>query len=84
MQTGAVGQPGVDHRRRAIEPQPERRDHALDDAHDRRGVNDAGHALDATVALDEHPMGTVHHDLGDRRVGDKRLERSQTADVIIN
>ena len=35
----AVGQAGVDHRRRAVEAQPERRDHPLHDPHDRRRVD---------------------------------------------
>ena len=34
------------------------------------------------VALDEHAVGAVHHDLGDRRIGEQRFERAEAADVV--
>ena len=56
--------------------------HPLDDAHDRVGVELARDRLDAAVALDEHAVRPVHHDLGDRRVGEQRLERPEPVDVV--
>ena len=56
VEARTVGEAGVDHRRRAIEAQPERRDHPLGDAHDRVGVDLALDRLDAAGALDEHAV----------------------------
>ena len=52
VQRATVGQAGVDHRRRAVEAQPERRDHPFDDPHDRRRVDRARDPLDAARAFD--------------------------------
>ena len=82
MEARAVGEPGVDHRRRAIETQAERRDDPLDDPHDGRGVDLARDALDPARAFDEDTVGAVHHDLGDRRIAEQRFERTEPADVV--
>ena len=73
VQPRAVGEPRVDHRRRAIEPEPERRDDPLGDADDGVGVELAVDRFDASATLDEHAVRAVHHDLGDGRVGEQRL-----------
>ena len=52
MEARAVGETGVDERRRPIEPQAERPDDAGDEAADRVGVEIEVHGLDAPVALD--------------------------------
>ncbi len=82
VQPGAVGKPGVDHRRRPVEPQAERADHAFHDARDRRRVELGRHRFEPPVTLDEDATGTVHHDLGDVGIGEERLEHAETADLV--
>ena len=83
VQSRAVGQAGVDHRRRAVEPQPERRDRrARRPARSSARRSCTAPRSSRPVALDEDAIGTVHHDLGDRRVGEQRLERAEPADVV--
>ena len=77
VQARAVGKAGVDHRRRAIEAQAERRDDPLDEPHDAFGVEWERDRLDAPVALDVRAAGPVDHHLGDGGVGEQRLERTE-------
>ena len=56
MEARAVGEAGVDHRRCAVEPQPERRDDALDEAQDPARVEREGHWLEPAGALDERAV----------------------------
>src|SRR5581483_3537543 len=81
VETGAVGEPCVDHRRGAVEPQPERRDDATDETYDRRGVESQRDGLEPALPLDERATRAVEHDLGDRRVMEQGLERSQPRDL---
>ena len=81
MQPRPVREARVDHRRRAIEAKPERRDHALRDAQDRFGVELAGDRFEPAGPLDEYPIRPVHHDLVDRRVREQRLQRPEPVDL---
>ena len=62
------------------DPEPERPDHPLDEVRDRRLVERHRHPLQPPAPLDPHPVGAVDHHLGDRRVGQQRLERAEAAD----
>jgi len=81
VDAGAVGQAGVDQWRRPVDPQAQRGDDLLDEVLDGLGVEDNGDAHHGTVALHPDPTRPVHHDLGDRRVTQERLERPQAAHV---
>jgi hypothetical protein len=76
-----IGQPRVDDRRRAVGPQPQRRNHALDQQVDRRALEHEGSALEPSRPLDPHGTGPVDEDVGHARVGEQRLERAQAADA---
>jgi hypothetical protein len=64
----------VDHRRRPVEPQVERRHHAFHQMDDRGGVESEHDRLDSSVSLDVRAARTVGHHLGDRRIGEQRFE----------
>ncbi len=82
VQARTVGKAGVDHRRRTVEPQAQRCDDPLDQVHDRVGVEFEDDGLQTARALDVGAPRTVDHDLGDRRVGEQRLERTETRDFV--
>ena len=64
----AGAQAGVDHRAGLVDPAVDRGDDAVDGLEQLLGADEAllGQ-LDATEPLDEDAIGTVDHDLGDRR-----------------
>ena len=82
VQAGAVGQAGVDHRRGAVEPQPERCHDPFDDVDDARGVEVEHHRFEPAGAFDVGTAGTVDHDLGDGGIGEQGLERPQPRDLV--
>ena len=82
MEAGAVGESGVDHRRRPIQAQSQRSDDPLDDAHDREVVQRQRDLLEPPGALDEAPSGPVDHHFGHGRIREQGLERSETRDFV--
>ena len=82
VQTRTVGEAGVDHRRRTVEPQTERCDDALDEVHDRVGVEAEHDGFADGRPLDVGAARTVDHHLGDGRVGEQRLERTEAGDLV--
>ena len=81
-ETRTVGETGIDHRRRTVEPQAERCDHPLDQVHDRVGVELEDDGLQTTRPLDVGAPRTVDHHFGDRRVGEQWLERTEARDFV--
>ncbi len=76
------GQARVDARARLVDAPAERGDDPVDDPQDVLVAQEhAVDALDLAGALDVDVAGTVDHDLGDRLVGQERLERSETGDL---
>ena len=83
VHTGAVGQAGVDHRRRLVDAAADVGDDLVDDAADVGGVDEPGRdLLDLAVALDEDDVGAVDHDLGDAVVLEQLLDRAVADDVV--
>ncbi len=82
VQPRPVGEPRVDHRRRAIEPQPERGDDPFDEMHDRGRVEVEGHGLEPAPTFDVGASGSVDHHLGDRRVRQQGLQRAEPDDLV--
>src|SRR5580704_9311173 len=78
-----VGQAGIDHRRRFVHAATHRGNDAVDDAHEMDVVAelDGGH-LQNTFALDVDSLVSVDENIRHRRIGQKRLERSQSEDFI--
>ena len=79
----AVLQPGVDHRARLVDAAADGADDALDDLHQVLVVaeDDVG-LLDPAVPLDEHLAGLVHQDVGDRRILEQQLERTEAEQLV--
>ncbi len=75
-----VGEAGVGDRRRAVGPQPEGPDDALDQEVDLGGCQVDRPAVELARALDPHRALAVHHHLGDGVVGEQRLERPEPRD----
>ena len=83
VDTGAVGQAGVHHRRRLVDPAADGGDHAVDDAPvlALRAEDDLA-ALDLALALDPDLVEGVTHDFGDGPVGQQGLERPVAERVL--
>ncbi len=80
---GAVGQPGVDHRRRLVDATADSVHHAVDDSTVLLGIGEDDVApLDLPLALDPELVERVAHDLGDAVVGEQRLERPVAERVL--
>ena len=78
----AVGQPRVHARARRVDPPAERGDDPVDDPQDVLVVEEvAVDPLDLAAALDVEVARAVDHDLGDRLVGEQRIERPEAADL---
>ena len=75
-----VREAGVGDRRRAIGPQPEGADDALDEEVDLGGCQVDGRAVELARALDPHRALAVDHHLGDGVVGEQRFERPEPRD----
>ena len=82
VQPGAVGEPGVDHRRRPVETESEGSDDPLDEVDDRGRIELERHRLEPPGTFDVGMARTVDHHLGDRRVGQQRLERTEPGDLV--
>ena len=80
---GAVGQAGVDHRRRLVDAAADRGDDPVDDPHDVVVVlEDHVGQLQLAGALDVDLARAVDHDLGDALVAQERLERPEADDLV--
>jgi hypothetical protein len=83
VDAGAVGQAGVDHRRRLVDAATDRGDDPVDDAHDVVVVlEDDVRQLQLAGALDVDLARAVDHDLGDRLVTQERLQRPEADDLV--
>ena len=83
VHAGAVGEAGVDHRRRLVDAATDVRDDLVDHPADVLGVDEAGRDLhDLALALAEHDVRTVDHHLGDAVVVQELLDRSVADDVV--
>ncbi len=81
----AVGQSGIDHRRRLVDAAADLRHDAVDDAQQMRVVEEGGVGLlDPAGALDVELVRPVHHHLGDGRILEERLEWAVPEDVVGN
>ena len=61
---------------------PKRCDDPLDQVHDRVGVELEDDGLEPAGPLDVGAARTVDHDLGDGRVGEQWLERTEAGDLV--
>ncbi len=77
-----VGEAGVDHRRRAVEPQSEGRDDPLDEVDDRTRVETERDRFEPAAAFDVGEARAVDHHLGDGRVGEEGLEGAEPGDLV--
>src|SRR5439155_8554201 len=79
----AVGQAGVDHRARLVDPPPDPGHDAVDDPAQVRLVGELGvHNGQPPAALDEDAAGAVHHDLAHGRVAQQRFDRAVPEDLV--
>ena len=79
----AFGHAGVHHRRRLVHTPAERPEHAIDKRPKlglarKRPVT----AHKAPLPLEEHVAGAVHHDLGDGRIGQQRLQWAEAEHLV--
>ena len=83
VDTGAVGQTGVDHGRRLVHAPADLTHDLVDDPAQVRLVDEAGRrALDLAVALDVDLVGPVDHDLGHLGVLEIGLDGPVPEDVV--
>ena len=83
VDAGAVGQAGVDHRRRLVHAAPDRGDDPVDDAHDVVVVlEDDVRQLELARALDVDLARAVDHDFRDGVVTEERLQRPEADDLV--
>ena len=83
VDAAAVGEAGVDHRRRLVDAAADLGDHLVDDPAQVRVVVEAHRRLvEAALALDPDVARAVDHDLRDRVVGEQALERPVAEDVV--
>ena len=83
VDAGAVGQAGVDHRRRLVDAAPDRGDDPVDDPHDVVVVlEDDVRQLELARSLDVDLARAVDHDLRDRLVAQERLQRAEADDLV--
>ena len=83
VDAASVREARIDHRRRLVDPAADLRDHLVDDAAQVRVVVEANRRLvEPALALDPDVAGAVDHDLRDRVVGEKPLERAVAEDVV--
>ena len=83
VDAGAVGQAGVDHRRRLVDAATDRGDDPVDDPHDVVVVlEDDVRELELAGPLDVDLARAVDHDFRDRLVAQERLERPEADDLV--
>ena len=83
VDTRAVRETGVDHRRRLVDPPADLADDLLDNALEVRLVDELGiRAAQKAGALDPHLVRPVDHYLGDVCLAEERVDRTVTEDVI--
>jgi hypothetical protein len=83
VETRAVEEARVAQGVRFVDAATDRRDDLLDDAHQMRLVlEERRHGLEHAAALDEDVLVTVDEDVGDGRVLEERLERSQARHLV--
>ena len=81
----AVRQARVHHRRRFIDAASDRGNDAIDDAHQVGVVAELNvGGFEKTLALDVHLLKGVDQNIGNRGIGEKRLERAQSENFIEN
>ena len=83
VDAGAVGEAGVDHRRRLVDA-PADRGHDLVDHLAEPGVGAEAlvGAVELAAALDVDRVAAVDHHLGDGRVGEEALDRTVAEHVV--
>ena len=83
VHAGAVGEAGVDHRRRFVDAASDLRHDLVDHSPHVFAVDEARRDLDDLAsALDEDDVRTVDHDLGDALVVEELLDRAVADDVV--
>ena len=83
VDTAAVRQARIDHRRRLVDPAADLRDDLVDDPHHVRLVDEADvGALELAVPLDVHLVRGVDHDLRHGLVAEQRLDRPVAENVV--
>ncbi len=82
MQSGAVGEHGVDERRRVVEPPSGRRGQPDREPAHRRVVGESdARAFEAGPAVDPHLVGRVHEHIGHARRCQQGLERARADEL---
>ena len=76
----AVGEPAVDPRPQRIDAPTDRRDDPFDDHVELRPLHREVGALDLSPSFDPHRPGTVDHHLGDRRVLEDAIQRTESGE----
>src|SRR5262245_24071132 len=83
VDAGAVGEAGVDHRRRLVDAATDRGDDPVDDAHDVVVVlEDDVRELELAGPLDVDLARPVDHDFRDRLVAEEGLQRAEADDLV--
>src|SRR5690606_27041754 len=83
VDTGAIGQTGVDERARLIDATPDPTDDAIDDAAQVRLVAELRvDRVDPALTLDVDAVRPVDHDLSDLGVPKEGLDRAMAEDLI--
>src|SRR5262245_28623716 len=83
VDAGAVGQAGVDHRRRLVDAATDRGDDPVDDPHDVVVVlEDDVRELELAGPLDVDLARSVDHDFRDRLVAEEGLQRAEADDLV--
>jgi len=78
-----IGQPGVDHGRRFIDPAAHSRNDSLDDLHEVLVVLEGqARQLQLTGALDVYLVEAVHQDVGNGVILKQRFERTEAEDFV--
>ena len=85
VDAGAVGQAGIDHRRRLVDAAADLGDDLVDDPAEVRVVGKANRRLvEPSLALDPDLAGAVDHDFRDRVVAEQALEGAVAENVVRN
>jgi hypothetical protein len=85
IETGAIGEPGIDHGRCFVDSASDFGDDAIEDLEKMFVVSEGDiRPLDAAVFFNEHILGSVDHDIGDAFFLEKDFERSESEGFIEN
>ncbi len=83
VEAASVREAGVDHRARLVDAPADGGHDAVDDLHEVAVVDELDvHALEPALLLDVDDLAPVDQDVGDLRVAEQGLERSETEDVV--